>query len=405
MRTVDCVVVGAGPAGLAASAALTAEGVEHVVLERDRVGESWREHRWDSFRLNTPGSMNQLLGDVPADEYTGRDDVVRLLDARASECPVRAGVDVTGVSTDDGALVLATSDGPVRTRSVVAATGAENVPRVPPVAHALPHRVHQLTGASYRSPGALPDGAVLVVGSGQTGAQVVEDLRSADRRVLLSTSPVGRLPTPYRGRPAIEWLRAAGFFDQRPQDLPDPAMTRMPNPLLPAGGDHDLDLRRLARDGVELVGRVTGGAGGLLHVDRSVRDSVALAEAFAERARSMADRAIERLGLDAPPAEPEEDLDYPVRDVDELDLRAEGVTSVVWCAGMGGSHGWLPDDLLDDGPHGGVPRHTAGASPLTGVWFVGLRWMTRRCSSNLVGMPDDAATVAGAVKGHLSGDG
>ncbi|GIG21280.1 hypothetical protein Cch01nite_20040 [Cellulomonas chitinilytica] len=397
MGTVDCVVVGAGPAGLAASAALAEEGVDHVVLERDRVGESWRAHRWDSFRLNTPGSMNQLLGPLPDDEYTGRDDVVRHLDTVAGRCPVRAGVDVTGLAPHDGELVLTTSDGPVRTRSVVVATGSENVPRLPPAAQALPRRTTQLTGASYRSPGALPAGAVLVVGSGQTGAQVVEDLVSDGRRVLLSASPVGRLPTPYRGRPMIEWLREAGFFDQRPEDLPDPAMTRMPNPLLPPGGDHDLDLRRLAVDGVELVGRVTGAADGRLHVDRSVGDCVAFAEAFAERARSMADRAIERLGLDSPPDAPDEPFDYPVRDVDELDLRAEGVTTVVWCTGMGGSHRWLPDELLD----GGVPRHTSGASPLAGLWFMGLRWMVRRCSSNLVGMPGDAAATAAAVRAHL----
>ncbi|MBO9556479.1 NAD(P)-binding domain-containing protein [Cellulomonas sp.] len=399
MGTVDCVVVGAGPAGLAASAALAAEGVEHVVLERGRVGESWRAHRWDSFRLNTPGSMNRLLGPLPDDEYTGRQDVVRRLDDVAGRCPVRAAVDVTGIAAHDGSLTLTTSDGPVHARSVVVATGAENVPRLPPVAHTVPRRIHQETGASYRNPGALPDGAVLVVGSGQTGAQIVEDLHAAGRRVLLSASPVGRLPTPYRGRPMIEWLREAGFFDQRPEDLPDRAMTRMPNPLLPPGGDHDLDLRRLAVDGVELVGRVTGASDGRLHVDRSVGDSVAFAEAFAERARSMADRAIERLGLDVAPAEPEEPIDHPVRDVDELDLRAEGITSVVWCTGMGGSHDWLPDDLLD----GGVPRHSSGRSPLAGLWFVGLRWMVRRCSSNLVGMPGDAAATATAVSAHLAG--
>ncbi|WP_421740634.1 flavin-containing monooxygenase [Cellulomonas sp.] len=393
--SVDCVVVGAGPAGLAASAALTARGIEHEVLERSRVGESWRS-RWDSFRLNTPGFLNPMLGPAPDDEYTPRDEVVRRLESLASSGPVRTGVAVTALAPRLDGLTLETSAGPVHARAVIVATGAENVPRVPAFAADLP--VVQQTTTTYRSPDGLPAGTVLVVGSGQSGVQVVRDLTAAGRRVLLATSPVGRLPSPYRGRPMIAWLAAAGFFDQRPADVPE-ELRRLPNPLVVPGGPGP-DLRRMAREGLPLVGRVTGAVGGRLQVDDSVRANIAAGEAFAERARALVDAAIDRLGLDAPPADAEDaDTSYPVRDRAELDLRDEDVTGIVWCAGMRGSHGWLPAELLDDR---GLPRHVDGSADLPGLWFLGLRWMRRRGSSNFEGMPTDAAAVADAVLTHLS---
>jgi putative flavoprotein involved in K+ transport len=391
----DCVVVGAGPAGLAASAALTAHGIEHEVLERSQVGSSWRQ-RWDSFRLNTPGLLNPMLGPAADDEYTPRDEVVRRLELLAAACPVRTGVAVTALEARDDGHLLQTSDGPVRTRAVVVATGAENTPRVPPFAAGLP--VAQQTTTTYRSPDRLPAGAVLVVGSGQTGVQVVRDLQAAGRRVLLATSPVGRLPSPYRGRQMIVWLALSGFFDQLPSDVPE-EVRRAPNPLVVPGGVGP-DLRRMAGDGLVLLGRVTGATDGRLQVDASARANLAAGEAFAARSCAFVDAAIARLGLDAPPAQAEEPVEaVPVREGAELDLADEGVTSIVWCTGMRGSQGWLPAELLDER---GVPRHRGGTAELPGLWFVGLRWMRRRGSSNFTGMPADAEAVAGAVAEHLA---
>ena len=395
MRVVDAIVVGAGPAGLATSAALTARGVEHEVLESARVGESWRG-RWESFRLNTPGLINPMLGPLGDDEYSTRDEVVQRLDLLAEPCPVRTGTPVTELEPSDGHLLLTTSAGPVRTRAVVAATGGENVPRVPPGAASLPQHVAQRAVGTYRSPDELPDGGVLVVGSGQSGVQVVDDLLRAGRRVLLATSAVGRLPSPYRGRSMVAWLIAAGFFDQRPEDVPL-ALQRMPNPLLAPGG-HGPDLRALARDGVTLLGRATAVDGTRVRLDGSARANVAVGETFAQMVRGLADDVITRLGVDAPPAEPDTDVPWDVDERDEIDLRAEGVTSVVWCAGMRGSHTWLPASALDPD---GRPLQSHGRSPVPGVWLMGLRWMTRRGSGNFVGMPRDAATVADEVVRHL----
>jgi putative flavoprotein involved in K+ transport len=393
----ECVVVGAGPAGLAASVALTARGVDHEVLERSRVGETWRT-RWDSFRLNTPGHLNPLLGPAPEDEYTPRDEVVRRLESLASSCPVRTGIAVTALDEGRGALTLGTSDGPLRTRAVVVATGAENQPRVPALAAGLPDDIRQQAVGTYRSPEELPPGAVLVVGSGQSGVQVALDLQSAGRRVLLSTSPVGRLPSPYRGRATIAWLATCGFFDQRPGDVPED-VRRAPNPVLLPSKD-GADLRRMARDGVALLGRVTEVAGARVRVDGSTRANLVAADAFALRSLAFVDEGIARLGLEAPPAEPEHpETSHLVRDEGWLDLRDENVTSVVWCTGMRSSLGWMPPDLVDAR---GVPRHENGAAPVPGLFYMGVRWMRRRGSSNIVGMPADAAAIADRVVAHLA---
>src|SRR5512132_1767129 len=232
---IDCAVLGAGPAGLAASTALTARGVEHVVLDRGRAGQSWRWQRWASFRLNTVGWMNQLLGPQPRDAYlTGR-EVVGRLDRLAAACPVREGVAVTRLAPAGDGFALGTEDGELRARAVVVATGDQNRPRCPALAGAFPGRLAQVHAAGYRDPGQLPDGAVLVVGSAQSGCQIAADLLAGGRRVVLATSRVGRLPFHHRGRETVEWLVEAGFMDQRPRDLPDPSAMAAAQPILAPG--------------------------------------------------------------------------------------------------------------------------------------------------------------------------
>ncbi len=395
---VDCAVVGAGPAGLAASAALAARDVEHVVLERGRAAESWRTQRWDSFRLNTPGWMNQLLGEQAPNAYASGVEVVQRLEKLAADCPVRYGMRVARLAAAGDGYALETGGGEIRARTVAAATGDQNVPRVPALARTLPDRLAQHHAAEYRGPGMLPAGAVLVVGSAQSGCQIAEDLLAAGRQVVLATSPVGRVPWWHRGRDSIEWLVEAGFFDQRPRDLPDPSVMHAAQPIVVPGG-RSLSLQALARAGVRLVGRPVAVAGERVTFDASVEANVAAGNAFAARVRAMVDDIIGRRGLDAPPAELD-DADEPV-DLDPptaLDLRAGEVSSVVWCTGFTGDFSWLDPALVD--AHG-QPRHEDAAAPAPGIWYVGLRWLIRRSSSIMLGFPGDAATVADAVRAHL----
>jgi putative flavoprotein involved in K+ transport len=393
----DCAVVGAGPAGLAVSAALSVRSVEHVVLERGRVGESWRTQRWDSFRLNTPGWMNQILGEQAPDAYATGVEVVERLDKLAADCPVREGAPVARLAAAGDGYALRTGDGDVLARTVVVASGDQNLPKIPALAGTFPGWVAQYHTADYRGPDQLPEGAVLVVGSAQSGCQITEDLLAGGRRVALATSPVGRVPWRHRGRDTAEWLVEAGFMDQRPRDLPDPSVMHAAQPILAPG--RGLSLKALARAGAMLVGRPVAVAGEQVIFDNSVQANVAAGDAFAARMRAMVDEIIRRRSLDLPPAEPD-DTDAPV-DPDPptaLHLRSHKVASVVWCTGFTGDFSWLDPALVNAD---GQPRRQDAAAAAPGLWYVGLRWLIRRRSSLLFGFREDAATVADAVKAHL----
>jgi len=240
---------------------------------------------------------------------------------------------------------------------------------------------------------------VLVVGSAQSGCQIAEDLLAGGRRVVLATSPVGRVPFRHRGRETIEWLAETGFMDQRPGDLPDPSVMRAAMPIIAPG--RGLSLGALARAGAALAGGPVAVDGERVAFDGSLAANVAAGDAFAARARAMVDEVIRRRGLDAPSAEPDEhdlpvDLDRPA----SLDLLAQEVGGVVWCTGFTGDFSWLDPALVGAD---GQPRHADGAASAPGLWYLGLRWLRRRCSGILLGFPGDAAAVAGAVKLHLGG--
>jgi putative flavoprotein involved in K+ transport len=213
---IDAVVLGAGPAGLAASAALAERGVEHVVLEGDRAAATWRAQRWDSFPLNTAGWMNSMLGGQARDAYAGGQEVVQRLERLAAGCPVREGARVARLAPAGDAWAVASGDGELRARAVVVATGDQNRPRVPALARRLPGRVAQLHAAGYRGPGQLPGGTVLVVGSAQSGCQIAEDLLAGGRRVVLATSPAAACPSGTgAARRSNGWPRPASWTSAR----------------------------------------------------------------------------------------------------------------------------------------------------------------------------------------------
>lgn len=414
----DTIVVGAGHAGLGVSSFLEHDGREHVVLERGRIGETWRSQRWESFRLNTPNWMNRLPGqDLEGAPREGFGDVGGLVGgferyARQLGLPVSTGVTVTAVERDDASGVFtvsgASGTGPVswRARTVVVAAGLQRAPKLPAFGRDLPAGMIQLHSSQYRAPDRLPPGAVVVVGCAQSGCQVAEDLLAAGREVLLCASKVARVPRRYRGRDILEWWAETGLLDQGLADLEDPALRFAAQPQVSGVGPrgHTVSLQQLARDGVRLLGRALGVNEGRLALDPRLGESVRFADERSARFKRDIDAALVRAGRELPPCE-EDAADapapewYDVGGPGELDLRAAGVGAVIWCTGVTGDFGWLRLPVLDER---GLPRHEEGASPVPGLFFAGLPWMRTRKSGIIYGIRDDGARIAEAVGKYLA---
>ncbi|MBG6224330.1 putative flavoprotein involved in K+ transport [Arthrobacter sp. CAN_A2] len=343
--------------------------------------------------------MNTMLGAQDPDSYLTRHDVVQRLEALASKAPVITGTAVVGLSHHRGSWHLQTSDGPYAARTIVVASGGENVPRPPALASELPHRISQHHASMYRNPDELPDGAVLVVGSAQSGTQITDELLAAGRRVWLATCPIGRASARYRGRDTVRWLDEAGFFEQRPEDLPDPrAVSTVPALLAPGG--RSMSLQLLAKAGATLTGRLVAADGDTITFDTSAADNVTYGDRSAATIRGVIDAHIQDHRIDAPAAEPDEaeqpvELDPPER----IRLRSAGISSVIWCTGYTGAFDWLGEDLTDSRR---MPLCQGPASPAPGIWFIGLRWLIRRTSGNFIGFPKDADVIADSVRAYLS---
>lgn len=404
MPTTETVVIGAGQAGLALSRWLTAAGHDHVVVDRGRIGERWRSERWDSLRLLTPAWMTRLpFADHPVpdpDAFWSAADVVGLLEGYAAsfDAPVRVGVTVESVRPARSGWLVATDAGTWRCSSVVIATGTADVPAVPPASAGVPHDVAQLTPSAYRNPGALPAGGVLVVGAAASGLQIADEVARAGRRVVLSVGEHVRLLRRYRGRDIFGWLEAIGSLDRRIEDVADPrAARRSPSLQLVGRPDHaDLDLAVARRHGVELAGRLTAVEAGLVELADDLADTTARAE-----------RRLHRLldGIDAV-ADPHGRLPEPRRPAAvpvpatprRLDLRAEGIGTVVWATGYRRAHPWLHVPGLDASC--GV-AHTAGVvHGVEGLYVLGMPFQTRRRSTFIDGVGEDARLVAAHLLRH-----
>jgi putative flavoprotein involved in K+ transport len=335
---------------------------------------------------------------MPRDEIAAR--VARY--AEVIEAPVILGTAVERLERrDDGdrGFRLATGRGTIEADRVVVAVGAFQVPRIPPAAAGLPARVEQLHSHAYRSEAALPDGAVLVVGSGQSGVQIAEELHDAGRRVFLSVGKCGRVPRRYRGSDIFHWVwslatRGREYGTPLPgvETLPDPRLRFAGNPHLSGhNGGHDTNLRRFAADGMTLVGHLEEADGDRVRVAPDLAANLQFADTFFdERFRVAIDTFIERAGIDAPPDD-RRPFDFRPQSVAELDLAAEGISSVIWTSGYGLDFGWIDLPIFDAQ---GAPRHLRGVTEVPGLFFLGLPWQVDQGSATLFGVGRDGAHVA-----------
>ncbi len=393
----DVVVIGAGQAGLATSHELTEVGVEHVVLDRARVGETWRR-RWDSFCLVTPNWSVRLPGGIydgeDPDGYMRRDDIVTYLEAYAAgfRAPVREGVAVESlVPSTGGGFLLRTSEGEFRAERVVVATGAYQRPHRPTSARTLPPDLVQIDAEEYRNPAALPAGGVLVIGSGQSGCQIAEELREAGREVFLACGKAPWAPRRVGDRDLVWWVMETGFFDMPLSALPTPA-ARLTANILGTGrnGGHDLNLRTLRAAGVTLLGHFLGAEDGRARYATDLAETVAWGDArYREFGQIFQKLAAER-GL--PVLELPEPDPFDGRSPEELDLASLG--AVVYACGFRPEYGsWVNVPGAFDPL--GFPIHSDGASTAApGLYFVGVHFLRSRKSALLCGVGEDAAVVA-----------
>lgn len=405
MHRTEVVVVGGGQAGLAMSRSLADRGIAHVVLERGRVAERWRSQRWDSLRLLTPRWQARLPGwsyrGAEPEGFMTRHEVVQYLDdyARSFAAPVETGVTVTAVEREDAGFRVTTDRGVWGASAVVVATGHCDVPFVPAVAAGLPRDVVQVVPTRYRSPAQLPSGGVLVAGASATGVQLAAELQRSGRQVTLAVGKHVRMPRRYRGRDIQWWLDAAGIWDERWDAVPDlEAARRAPSLQLVGTDDHrTLDLGALLALGVRLAGRVEGMDGRRVVLADDLAATVAAADARLATLLGRIDAHVERTRLAVPPRERAAPIPVP-RAPAAIDLRAEGIRTVVWATGYRRSYPWLRVPVLD---RRGEIVHQGGVTPEPGLYVLGLQFLRHRNSSFLDGVGRDALALAAHLTDHL----
>jgi putative flavoprotein involved in K+ transport len=401
--TNDVVVIGAGHAGLAMSSLLGWQGVDHVVLERGKIANSWRQERWDSLRLLTPNWQTRL----PGKAYSGSEpdgfmtvaELVRFLDGYAAgmQAPVRTGTEVESLSYRGGRYHVGTSRGRYSCRAVVIASGACNIASVPELGSEIPATVTQLTPLEYRSPDDLEPGGVLVVGASATGLQLARELRRAGHEVTLAVGEHVRMPRSYRGRDIFHWLHRSGIHDERYDEIDDlDRGRRLPSPqLIGSSSLPILDLNALSGQGVTLAGRLVGVRDGVAQFSGSLRNVCALADLKMQRLLKRLDSFADAEG--APAAEQFEPTGLPARPLLGLDLAAQ-VRTVIWATGFRPDYRWLQVPVCDKR---GRLVHDGGVVASPGLYVLGLPLMRRRKSSFIFGIEDDARDIAAHLLGFL----
>jgi putative flavoprotein involved in K+ transport len=402
VEKVNTLVVGAGQAGVAMSEHLTRASIPHLVLERGRIAERWRSERWDSLVANGPVWHDRFPGlefdEFDPDAFAPKEKVADYFVgyAESFNAPIRCGVEVKSVTRLDGheGFRVETSEGVIEAANVVAATGPFQKPTYPQIVPAEAD-VLQMHSNSYRNPGQLPEGAVLVVGAGSSGVQIADELRASGRTVYLSVGAHDRPPRAYRGRDYCWWLGVLGKWDA---PAPKPGTEHIAIAVSGADGGKTIDFRRLAGEGMNLVGLTSGFDNGVMRFAPDLADNIRRGDANYLSVLREADAYADRNGLDLPP-EPEAheigpDPECMTNPILELDLKKAGITAILWATGYSLDFGWLKVDAFDET---GRPKHQRGVSAERGVYFLGLPWLSRRGSSFIWGVWHDARFIADQI--------
>lgn len=402
MPHVPVVVVGAGHCGLATSRHLAARSIDHVVLERGEVANSWRTERWDSLRLLTPNWLSRLPGQAYAgddpDGYMTVPEVVGYITAYAADAPVRTNTTVRTVRQSGAGFLVETDDGSWTADAVVVASGACNAPSLPAVSAELPADVPSLTAWGYRNPDQVPEGGVLVVGAAASGIQIADELLRAGRDVTVAVGEHVRVPRRYRGADILWWMEEAGVLGEPWTEMDDLVRARSIPSMQLTGGGGTLDLNALTARGARLVGRLQTIRDRRLLFSGSLRNVCALADLKLERLLDTLDAWALETGVDAPPPERFPRTAVPDDPVTELDLARDGIRSVLWATGYRAELSWLEAPVLN--PRGRL-IHDGGVTRVPGLYLMGMPFLRRRKSTLIDGADADARDLTDHLAAHL----
>lgn len=401
--SIDTVIVGAGQAGLAISYYLKQQSREHVVLEKaSAVANAWRNQRWDSFTLVTPNFQVRM----PGAEYSGNNpygfmslaEVVKYFDdyVERFELPVRCGVEVFTVQKMAEGYLVHTGEGDYAADNVVIATGLYQSPKIPRLSKRIPSDVLQIHSMTYKNPSSLPAGVVLVIGTGQSGAQIAEELYQSGRKVYLSIGSAGRVPRRYRGKDINDWFTRMGMFDTNVEQLKSPADKFAPHPQISGkNGGESLNLHQFARDGVTLLGHVRDARDGRLLLAHDLKETLANVDQFEINALKMIDDYVARTGLSAPTETiPHLRDGYAQEVIPELNLKGAGISAILWATGYAFDFSLVKLPVVDSD---GYPIQKRGVAEYEGLYFLGMPWIKSRRSGILFGVGNDAAYLAAHI--------
>ena len=401
------VIVGAGQAGLSVAHALQLQGLKPLVLEKHRVAYAWDQQRWDSFCLVTPNWQCRLPdfpydGDQP-DGFMAKKSIVNYLQRFAQQvnADLREGVAVERLTPIGNGYRLVTTEGVIDAEHVIVATGGYHIPRRHPYAQRLPTSLQQIDARSYRNPDAFPEGPVLVVGNGQSGSQIAEDLHLAGRSVHLSVGRAPRSPRRYRGKDVVDWLDRMGYYAMPISDHSDPRTVRSKTNHYLTGrdGGREIDLRRRAMEGMQLHGRLSSITGDHIGFADDLAANLDQADAVYCRIRSSIDSWIENEGI-AAPIEPAYSPCWQPPHVNDpgIDLNTKPLAAVIWCTGYRSDFSWIDAPVFDGS---GLPAHDRGVTQSAGLYFIGLPWLHTWGSGRFCGVSEDARYLARVISLRL----
>ena len=402
------IIVGGGQAGLSMSYCLKTQGIAHVIFEKNRIAHAWATQRWDSFCLVTPNWQCKLPGyPYPGNDPHGfmlKDDIVRYVEdyAKLIEAPVREGVAVRRVTkSDTQGFALETSAGAFTADAVVFAVSGYHVPQIPRIAERLAPSIRQIHSSAYRNPGQLPEGAVLVVGTGQSGCQIAEDLHLAGREVHLVVGSAPRCPRVYRGRDAVDWLSDLGQYDLPVEKHPagDGVRRKANHYLTGRDGGRDIDLRRFALEGMTLYGRLDTVEDGVLHFQDDLAKNLDGADTVYNGICGLIDRHIAEQRIDAPPGAHYRPVWAPETAATMLDPTVAGITGIVWATGFRPDWSWVELPIFNGA---GYPVHRRGITAMEGAYVLGLPWLHTWGSGRFVGVGRDAGFIADGIAAQFA---